>query len=91
MANFTDSEIKMVAGHSSDKGLFTYTCGESVKRRASEVLAGPSTTDERDEDFDSDGTMEYCMSQVEIPDGTVSQSNTNFNFCNCNVTKINLK
>ena len=63
----------------------------SMKERESEVLAGPSTTNDRDEDFESHVTMESYMSQVDISDATLAQSSTNFNFSNCNVTITNQK
>ena len=85
----------MVSGHHSTNGLISYRKGEAVKRRASEILAGPSKTkQDNDSDFDSDATLEYAMTQVEfeevevkIPRNEITKNKFLFN--KCNVTIIN--
>ena len=81
--------------------IIQYRRSENLKRKASEVLASASKKAAVNENdgFESDGTMEYCLSQLEIPEAEQPQQPQQviiaaseaikpapaYNFSNCNV------
>ena len=80
--------------------IIQYRRSENLKRKASEVLASASKVAAVNENdgFESDGTMEYCLSQLEIPEAEQPQQQQQviiaaeavkpapaYNFSNCNV------